>query len=64
MYKFVPRTIVVRKTQAKVVAIISAHNQTTPFKPKARSSDPTATSYNHSQANQGLPSMVDEKESA
>ena len=39
MYKFVPRKIVVRNTPAKVVAIMSAHSQTTPFKPKARSSD-------------------------
>ena len=58
--KFVPLATMQRKVQAKTVAITTAVNQTTPFNPRLESSAPTITSYNHSQAIQGLPAMMEE----
>src|SRR5579863_842272 len=49
--------------QANRVAIATAVNHTTPFSPRLASNWPTTTSYSHSQANHGLPAIVEENES-
>src|SRR5580704_15776447 len=57
---FVPRRSSSRNVQANNPAIIKAVNSTTPFSPAALSSQPTTTSYSHSQANQGWLPVTEE----